>query len=148
MGPTLTPEDMAATHAAAFTQSRPWRAAEFAALLEGTGCFATGDATCFALIRVVADEAELLTIATHPNRRRQGLARACMSAWMAEAAARGADHAFLEVAADNAPALALYAALGFARTGMRPGYYPRPEGPAADAVLMARRLPRGQRDES
>lgn len=140
----LTPAQMAATHAAAFTQSRPWREDEFAALLAHPGIFAVGDAACFALVRVIADEAELLTIATDPDHRRRGLARDRMARWMAEAAARGATRAFLEVAADNAPALALYAAMGFARAGRRPAYYPRPEGPAADAVVMTRDLPSGQ----
>ena len=140
MAAPLTPEAMARTHAAAM-QSRPWRAEEFAALLSHPGTFALGDTACFALVRVIADEAELLTIATHPGHRRQGLARACMAAWMAEAAARGAAQAFLEVAHDNAPALALYQAMGFSRSGLRPGYYPRPDAPAADAVVMTRALP-------
>lgn len=144
----LTPEAMARTHAAAFTQSRPWRAEEFAALLEFPGTFATGDATCFALMRVIADEAELLTIATHPDHRRRGLARACMAAWMEAAAARGATQAFLEVAHDNAAAIALYDAMGFHRSGLRPRYYPRSDGPAADAVIMMRNLPSGQHSES
>lgn len=147
MAAALTPEAMAQTHAAAM-QSRPWRAGEFAALLAQPGTFATGDAACFALVGVIADEAELLTIATHPDHRRQGRARACMAAWMREAAARGAARAFLEVADDNAPALALYQAMGFARSGLRPGYYPRPEGPAADAVVMTRMLPLGQHTET
>lgn len=143
----LTPETMAQTHALAM-QSRPWRAEEFAELLALPGTFALGDAACFALVRVIADEAELLTIATHPDHRRQGLARACMAAWMAAAAARGAVQAFLEVAEDNAAALALYQAMGFARSGLRPGYYPRPGGPAADAVIMTRPLPQGQHTKS
>lgn len=101
----------------------------------------TGDARCFALVRVVADEAELLTIATRPDQQRRGLARGCMAAWMAEAAARGAAQAFLEVAEDNAPARALYARLGFAETGRRRGYYGRDGAPAVDAIVMARALP-------
>ncbi|MDX2482368.1 MAG: GNAT family N-acetyltransferase [Pseudodonghicola sp.] len=137
----LTPEDMATTHAAAFTQSRPWRADEFSALLQLPGCFARGEATCFALVRVIADEAELLTIATAPAQRRQGRARVCMAAWMAEAVARGASQAFLEVANDNPAALSLYTAMGFCRSGLRRGYYPRTGAEAADAVVMSRPLP-------
>jgi len=144
----MTPEQMAATHAAAFTQSRPWRAGEFADLLSLSGSFACGDARCFALVRVIADEAELLTIATDPAHRRQGLARACMDRWQAEAAARGATRAFLEVAADNPAALGLYAACGYDRVGLRRGYYPRPDAPPSDAILMARTLSRQPAPES
>lgn len=66
---------MAATHAAAFTQSRPWTTGEFAELLSSPLSLVVGDERCFALFRVIADEAELLTIATHPDHQRQGLAR-------------------------------------------------------------------------
>ncbi|MFW8595667.1 GNAT family N-acetyltransferase [Cribrihabitans neustonicus] len=136
MSEPLSPQAMAETHAAAFTQSRPWSAAEFAALLDSPLNFAIGDARAFALVRVVAQEAELLTIATAPAHRRQGLARAAMAAWSAEARRRGALEALLEVAEDNAPAQALYHACGFALCGRRPGYYPREGRAAADALLM------------
>jgi ribosomal-protein-alanine N-acetyltransferase len=139
----MTPEDMAATHAAAFIQARPWSAAEFADLLAGKFTFVTGDARCFALVQVIADQAELLTIATHPDHQRRGLARAVMRDWLDMAATRGAACAFLEVAADNAPALALYSACGFTRDRQRPGYYRRASGPAVDAVLMSRPLTQG-----
>lgn len=138
----MMPQDMAATHAAAFTQSRPWSAEEFASLLESPLCFAVGDTRCFALVRVIADEAELLTIATHPEHQRQGLARDVMAAWQAEAVARGAVLAFLDVAADNRPARALYGQGGFRETGCRRGYYARAGGPAVDAILMNRALPK------
>lgn len=137
----MTPQDMAATHAAAFTQSRPWSAAEFTALLDSPLVFVIGDPRCFALIRVVADEAELLTIATHPDHQRQGLARSLMRDWQVQAATRGAASAFLEVAADNASALALYLGEGFAEMGRRKGYYPRKGQPAVDAILLSRALP-------
>ena len=140
----MTPAEMAALHAAAMTTPRPWSEAEFAALLAQPGVFvttgATGDAAAFALGRVVLDEAELLTIATHPDHRRRGLGRARLAAFEAEAAARGARTAHLEVAAGNAAALALYEGAGYARTGLRRGYYVAASGPAADAILLAKPL--------
>lgn len=137
-------EEMAAIHAAAYRQARPWSGAEFRDLMASPLVFALGDARAFALIRVVADETELLTIATRPDHQRQGLARALMADWLAAATRRGARHAFLEVARDNAPARALYGACGFAECGLRRGYYARPDGPSADAVVMARSLTEGQ----
>ena len=130
---------MAATHAAAFVDARPWDMSEFAALLQ-SGAFACGDARCFALARVVLDEAELLTIATRPDHRRKGLARARMALWQGEARKRGATRAFLEVAADNAGAIALYHACGYSANGSRPGYYRRKDGTRVDALMMTRRL--------
>lgn len=145
---SLTPVQMAATHAAAFRQERPWSADEFAGLLQNSGCFAVGDARSFALVRVVADEAELLTIATHPDHRRRGLARAAMRDWMTRAAEMGARRAFLEVASDNLPAVALYESEGFAPAGMRRAYYRRAGGDPADALLMTCDLPRGHPTDS
>ena len=110
---------MARLHAAAFTQSRSWSADEFASLLSSPLCFSVGNTKCFALIRVVAGEAELLTIATHPDYLRQGLAVQCMKMWQEQARLRGAAKAFLEVAADNAPARALYVKCGFEDCGTR-----------------------------
>jgi len=139
----MTPSQMAATHAAAFTNERPWSEGEFATFLANPLCFAIGDARAFALARAVADESELLTIATHPGHRRQGLARALMEQWLAEAQARGAARVFLEVASDNAAALALYDDFGFATDGCRKGYYARRDDAAADALLMSRALAGG-----
>ncbi|NRB21056.1 MAG: GNAT family N-acetyltransferase [Rhodobacteraceae bacterium] len=127
---------MATTHAAAFTQSRPWTKAEFAAFLDSPLTFAVGDERCFALVRVIVDEAELLTIATHPAHRRQGLARALMTSWRQLATQRGAETGFLEVAADNAAATDLYRVCGFSVCGNRPGYYRRQNAPPVDAILM------------
>lgn len=132
---------MAATHAAAFTLTRPWAEAEFADLLLHPACFTTGTGRCFALVRVIGDEAELLTIATHPSLQRTGLALSCMARWLTTAQARGASRAFLEVATDNDPAIALYRACGFVQTGLRQGYYRRDGAKPVDAMVMARPLP-------
>lgn len=51
---------------------------------------------------------------TAPDHRRKGLARRVLRALLAEARTLGADRAWLQVEADNAPAIALYADEGFA----------------------------------
>lgn len=131
---------MAVLHAAAFTQSRPWSTSEFAGFLGQPSCFTVGDNRCFALIRTIVDEAELLTIATHPDYQNQGLATKIMGNWLHLAAQRGAARAFLEVAADNQVAIALYARSGFSPCGRRPGYYHRKGQDSVDAVVMAHDL--------
>ncbi|WP_171053965.1 GNAT family N-acetyltransferase [Arenibacterium halophilum] len=136
----MTPEQMAALHLQAFRVPRPWSAGEFRTMLERPGTFAMGDTRAFALVSVIHDEAELLTIATDPALRRQGLARAVMQDWQAEAARRGATRAFLEVAADNKGAQALYATCGYVEAGRRKGYYAHPDGTHVDAVVMQRTL--------
>ncbi len=136
-----TPQEMARIHAAAFLQSRPWFAEEFTSLLESPLCFASGDRRCFALVRVIADEAELLTIATDPEFQRRGLARALMQDWQTLAQSRGAKTCFLEVAADNCAAIALYLSEGFAACGRRSGYYGRRNAAAVDAIVMQKDLP-------
>jgi ribosomal-protein-alanine N-acetyltransferase len=126
---------MAQIHAAAFTNARPWTAKEFASLLDSPHVFAATLPRGFALVRVVAGEAELLTIAVAPDHQGKGIGRLLMAKWMAQAGAT-ANEAFLEVAADNASACALYASSGFAPAGLRRAYYPRAGTKAVDAVLM------------
>jgi ribosomal protein S18 acetylase RimI-like enzyme len=62
---------------------------------------------------VVGDVLHVSRLAVRPGRRRRGLARALMAACGPWAAERGAVTCVLQVAVDNAPALALYKALGF-----------------------------------
>lgn len=136
----MTPEALAATHAAAMDTGRAWSAAEFADLLRSPGCFAVGDARGIALGRAVTEEAELLTIAVLPEDRRAGLGGALLAAFESAAATRGASTAFLEVAEDNTPAIALYRRRGYAEVGRRKGYYAAPDGTRRDALLMSRTL--------
>ncbi|MGD9293795.1 MAG: N-acetyltransferase [Roseobacter sp.] len=129
----MTPERMAEIHKAAFAPHRGWTDNEFRSLCasEPVECFATGDG--FALVRTLANEAELLTLAVHPQGQRSGQADSIMQTWMTSTQA---DTAFLEVAADNHAALALYVKHGFVPFGRRKGYYSRTDGPPVDAVLM------------
>ncbi len=137
----MTPRDMAETHAAAFTQSRAWSAAEFTDLLTNKFTHTVGVAESFAVFQVVADSAELLTIATHPSHQRQGLAQSIMAKWHAQAHKLGATNAVLDVAADNKPAISLYERCGYIRCGTRQAYYLRENAPNMDAVVMRRSLP-------
>ena len=137
----MTAETLAVTHARAFAgQGRGWSAAEFSALLDSPYVFVVHKENAFALGRVISDEAELLTLATDPDARRQGLARAALAGFEAKARARGALRGFLEVAEDNAPARALYARCLWQKAARRAAYYPRAGGRAADALILEKPL--------
>ncbi|HEY0212843.1 MAG TPA: GNAT family N-acetyltransferase [Paenirhodobacter sp.] len=132
----MTPADLATLHARCFATPRPWSAAEFTDLLATRFCFLHGTPDGFVLGRVIADEAELLTIAVAPEARRRGLARDLMADFARTAAMRGAISAFLEVAADNTAARALYAATGWQAAGRRRGYYHPAQGAPVDALVL------------
>ena len=137
---TITMGEIAATLHGAAGFHEVWSAAAFNGLLAAgaEGLLAALDEVPAGLIlwRVAADEAEILTICTMPAERRQGVGRRLIEAAKATLTAAGAGRLFLEVATDNAAAIALYRAFGFAEAGRRRGYYMRPEGPI-DALVMA-----------
>ncbi|MXQ09636.1 GNAT family N-acetyltransferase [Alphaproteobacteria bacterium GH1-50] len=137
----MTADELARIHTAAMTVPPPWSAVTFRGFLSFPGAILAFEAGGFALGRVIADEAELLTIAVHPEARRRGIARRCLAAFELEAPAKGASRAFLEVAASNAPARRLYEGFGYEEVGRRRGYYDRPDDDADDAILMAKDLP-------
>lgn len=137
----MTPEALAALHARCFRSPPPWSAADFAGFLTDPLAFllVEGDAG-FLLGRAVAGEAELLTLAVAPEARRLGLGRKLVARFLYQAQLRGADRAFLEVKADNAPAIALYESSGFVPAGRRRAYYREPDGSRSDALVLAREL--------
>ncbi|MGR3662100.1 MAG: ribosomal protein S18-alanine N-acetyltransferase [Paracoccaceae bacterium] len=137
---TLTAETCAALHAKCFTSPRPWAEAAFAAYLVDPLIVFQGDAFGFALGRVVVDEAELLTIAVDPKQRRAGTGSRLLGDFLKESQIRGAKTCFLEVAATNSPAIALYKTSGFEESGRRPGYYRQSDGTTVDALLFSKRL--------
>lgn len=139
----MTPQALADLHAACFAHERAWTAAEFAELLQSQAVFlvpSQDGASGFALGRVAAEEAELLTLAVAPDARRQGRGRTILQRFASEAQERGARDAFLEVAADNAAAIALYTNGGYVERARRPGYYARAGGSRVDALVLGRAL--------
>jgi ribosomal-protein-alanine N-acetyltransferase len=130
MSPAYAPV-FAALHAQAFPHE-PWDEASFATMLAQPGMLGFLDERGgFLLLRIVLDEAEIITIGVIP--RRQGIATALMMQGIAAARAAGVAKIHLEVAEDNSSARALYARLGFTLTGRRKAYY----ATGADALTLA-----------
>jgi [ribosomal protein S18]-alanine N-acetyltransferase len=126
--------------------AHPWSAEEMATLIMSSSTLGaaaldpiSGRLRGFVLSRLAADEAEILTIATIPQARRQGIARGLLEAAMAAARDAGAMRLFLEVASGNAAARQLYGGLGFVEVGRRRDYYVK-GGAAEDALVLAARL--------
>jgi ribosomal-protein-alanine N-acetyltransferase len=93
----------------------------------------------FALARVVADETELLLLATRPAARRRGVAGALLRAVIDEARGRGVVRVHLEVRSGN-DAVRLYRREGFEKVGERREYYRGRSGQLFDAHTYARDL--------
>lgn len=144
----LLPSDLprcAALEAEIFADESPWPLAGFVAELraEHTHYFAVresadGQVAGYAGISVLGPagdpECEIHTIAVDPAFRGRGYGRALLRAMLAVADG-GPAPVYLEVRTDNEPAIALYAAHGFERVGLRRNYY-QPSG--ADAYTMTR----------
>lgn len=145
MTPALeTCEALARLHAEAFAGvERAWSTPEFASLMATPGVTITGDDGGFVVLRVAADEAEILTLAVRPGARQVGRGRALVEDAARVAAEAGATRLLLEVAEDNAAARALYASTDFVEIGRRRAYYARPDGPAVDALILSHDLSAG-----
>jgi len=89
----------------------------------------------FALLRCIADEAELLLLAVHPAHRGLGYGKRLLDRCMTEAEASGANAMFLEVR-DGNPALRLYSKAGFIQYNIRRDYYMGSNGERTDALSL------------
>jgi ribosomal-protein-alanine N-acetyltransferase len=128
---------MAVIHAAAFPPGARWSEESFAAQLALPGVFGLMDPEGgFILMRVVADDAEVLTLAVVPAAQRRGIGRALLAEAMGQTRAAGAQRILLEVSEQNEAARALYQAAGFAEIGRRRRYY----ADGTDALVLAAML--------
>lgn len=122
-----------------------WQPEDYAALLIQPSIHALvavrdGQPLGYVMFSLAAGEAEIYDVAVARDHRRAGHGAALLDAAIAAVAAGGAAHLHLEVAVDNAAAIALYEGRGFAVAGRRRGYYLRGAAPAVDALVMTRVL--------
>jgi ribosomal-protein-alanine N-acetyltransferase len=94
----------------------------------------------FAVSRIAADEAEILSIAVDAGHRGRGMSRNLLLTHLGHLAGRGVRSIFLEVEENNAPARRLYERTGFTVVGRRERYYKQPDGEQWNALLMRRDL--------
>jgi [ribosomal protein S18]-alanine N-acetyltransferase len=130
---------LAGLHAASF--HRGWSEEEFERLLIDRDVLThramMGRALAgFIMSRMVADEAEILSVAVAPRRRNRGVARRLLDLHLRRLAGLGVRTIFLEVNEGNVPARALYRRAGFREAGRRKGYYPDASGTPAAALVL------------
>ncbi len=94
----------------------------------------------FAVSRMAADEAEILSIAIDAEERGRGLSRNLLLTHLGHLAGRGVRSVFLEVEENNQPARRLYEWAGFGVVGRRERYYQQAGGEQLNALLMRRDL--------
>ena len=94
----------------------------------------------FAVSRMAADEAEILSIAIDAGHRGRGLSRELLLTHLGHLAGRGVRTVFLEVEENNQPARRLYERAGFGVVGRRERYYREANGEQLNALLMRRDL--------
>jgi len=82
---------------------------------------------------LLVDEVHIATIATHPDFRRQGIARRLLSYTLSRAMDEGAISSFLEVRESNLAAQEMYRQFGYEPAGRRKRYYKDND---EDAILM------------
>lgn len=95
-----------------------------------------GQVVAYGIISVAAGEAHLLNLCVSPDWQGRGLARRLLNHFLALASVYGAQTLFLEVRPSNTVARELYHTNGFCEVGIRPRYYPAPNG-REDALIMA-----------
>lgn len=86
-------------------------------------------------VQEICGEAYVTNVGVLPEYRRNGIARALVSAAINAAEERECEFITLEVRESNAAAIALYEALGFENAGRRKGFYTKPN---EDALLFTK----------
>jgi ribosomal-protein-alanine N-acetyltransferase len=85
------------------------------------------------VVWLIIDEAHVATLATHPEFRRQGIAKKLLAHALRLMMDEGAHSSFLEVRESNFAAQEMYRKFGYEESGRRPHYYRDND---EDAILM------------
>lgn len=99
---------------------------------------ASGGLLGYAGCRTGSDEAWVQTIGVAPSAQRRGIGARLLAELTDHATAQGCPRIGLEVASDNAAAIALYHRWGFTELGIRRGYY---QHSGQDALVLMCPLP-------
>ncbi len=118
--------------------STPWSEGSLRESLENPAshfylALADGNTAGYLGLQIFSSEGYITNIATLPEYRRQGIARALLE----RACKNEMDFITLEVRESNLPAIGLYSSLGFENMGKRPRFYREPE---EDAIIMTRKF--------
>ncbi len=119
--------------------SRPWTRRQLQAeLREATAtllvCRLDGHLAGYLGYRRCRDEAEVLKIAVHPDKRRRGIGRFLLEHLAGQLCGQGVGRVFLEVRESHREVQDFYRAGGFQVIGRRRAYYPDNR---EDALIMA-----------
>jgi len=140
---TTRAEAVSDLHARCF--DRQWGTAEMVRLLEqdNVTCITAHEVgkpqaapLAFVLFRNIVDEAEILSIGVDPAARGLGQARKLMDEAIRHLHGERVKSLFLEVDAENKPAVSLYRNLQFETISKRPAYYQAADGKKSAALVM------------
>ena len=124
--------------------SEPWSKESLGLLLQeknaGFVAEVDGVAVAYGGIVTVLDEGQITNIATHPDHRRCGLAKAIMAAIDDFSAENRIVYLSLEVREQNMAARSLYASCGWQEVGVRKNFYSKP---LDNAIVMIKDFTKG-----
>ncbi|ACT60757.1 ribosomal protein S18-alanine N-acetyltransferase [Hirschia baltica] len=134
---------IAQIHADCF--DKPWLSGDMEELLKqsaNSGLLITqqGQVSAFVMVMESVDSIEILTIATHPEKQRQGLAKKLLISADQMWADNQDKNWFLEVSKANESAISFYEKLGFLKTGIRKNYYRKLDNSRVDAFIYSTKL--------
>lgn len=133
----LAPSDallMSTIHRKSFSAS--WPPDEMRLHIEHDLCLGMGEPlSAFILVQTAGDQADILTIATHPDHRRKGLARALLLETESVLREQDVYTLYLDVSELNDDAKSLYKSCGYQAVGRRPRYYRTPAGRVASITF-------------
>lgn len=141
--PITAAEHLARLHGRCFAPlpETPWSAHAFRTILGLPTTYALlarhdeEEASALLVCRLLDNEAEILTLCVAPSVRRSGVAQGLLDTFLRHLGAQS--RVVLEVAVDNAAAIALYESVGFVPVGLRPDYYAGQDR-KVDALVYAR----------
>ena len=132
----MTPKEMSELHSQCMNGYQIWSEAYYKKLLESKTSIFKSSSFGFGCARLIKDEAEILMVLIKPTARRNGHATLILKKLAEELQSLGCKQIYLEVAATNKKAIALYLKNNFHCIGKRSKYYSLKNGNKIDALVL------------